>query len=90
MDDNLKNTDERIPWVDACKGIGIVFVVLGHIARGYEGAWLFPDYQQVLIRLGNYAYAFHMTLLFLCLDLYFIKRTAQTDSPKRIIILDSC
>ena len=47
MDDNLKNTDERIPWVDACKGIGIVFVVLGHIARGYEGAWLFPDYQQV-------------------------------------------
>lgn len=83
MDDNLKNTDERIPWVDACKGIGIVFVVLGHIARGYEGAWLFPDYQQVLIRLGNYAYAFHMTLLFLLSGFVFYQAYSPDRQPEK-------
>lgn len=32
MDHSITDKDGKIYWVDVCKGIGILFVVLGHIA----------------------------------------------------------
>lgn len=40
----------RIPWVDSCKGIGILLVVLGHTS---DGTWM-----------QRFIYVFHMPLFF--------------------------
>lgn len=45
-----KEQQNRIAWIDVAKGIGIVFVVLGHLCR----------YKIVL----NYIYSFHMPFFF--------------------------
>ena len=65
MDHSITDKDGKIYWVDVCKGIGILFVVLGHIAGGYAGAGIFPEYTRVLVTGANFAYVFHMTLLFI-------------------------
>ncbi len=65
MDHSIMDKDGKIYWVDVCKGIGILFVVLGHIAGGYAGAGIFPEYTRVLVTGANFAYVFHMTLLFI-------------------------
>lgn len=56
---------KRIPWIDACKGIGISFVVLGHLVRGYMKADVFSGYLSVMGRIFYIVYGFHMPLLFI-------------------------
>ena len=44
------NTSDRVEWIDAAKGIGIILVVLGHI-------WLIGPGQKIIN-------SFHMPLFF--------------------------
>lgn len=48
MDSNV-NVENRIQWIDAVKGIAIIFVVLGHCVNGQTFTWV---------------YSFHMPLFF--------------------------
>jgi fucose 4-O-acetylase-like acetyltransferase len=60
----------RTDWVDAAKGIGIVLVVYGHVARGLHTAGLYPD-GQAFARIDAAIYSFHMPLFFLLSGLFF-------------------
>ncbi len=55
---------DRIEWIDSAKGMGIVFVVLGHVMRGLVSANLIsadtPQFQWFDFTL----YTFHMPLFF--------------------------
>ena len=43
-----EKVNNRIEWIDACKGFAIILVILGHIADGYLGAKSFPANKGVL------------------------------------------
>mgnify|MGYP004649019485 FL=1 len=57
-----EKVNNRIEWIDACKGFAIILVILGHIADGYLGAKTFPANKGVLQAIYNCMYAFHMPL----------------------------
>ncbi len=84
MEHSIMDKDGKIYWIDVCKGIGILFVVLGHIARGYDGAGIFPEYTRVLVTAGNFAYVFHMTLLFILSGYVFYRSYAVGGQPKNV------
>ncbi|MCM1303068.1 MAG: acyltransferase [Lachnospiraceae bacterium] len=65
MNGNDGKNRERINWIDICKGIGIILVVLGHIVKGYGAANLFETYHKAMIKTDRIIYAFHMPLFFL-------------------------
>ena len=61
---------ERLDWIDLSKGLGIIFVVYGHVARGLNSAGLgFELFRQI----DNVIYAFHMPLFFLLSGYFFLK-----------------
>ncbi|WP_079417644.1 acyltransferase family protein [Thiomonas intermedia] len=60
----------RTDWVDAAKGIGIVLVVYGHVARGLHTAGLYPD-DRAFALVDDVIYSFHMPLFFLLSGLFF-------------------
>ncbi len=61
---------ERLSWLDVLKGIGIVFVAIGHI---YSNRTVF-----------NWLYSFHMPLFFLAAGWVYKKKTILTDIKRRI------
>ncbi len=63
----------RIKWVDACKGFGILLVVMGHMVKGYTEAGLFQEHQLALDRIEHTIYAFHMPLFFILSGFVFYK-----------------
>ena len=54
---------ERETWVDAAKGIAILFVVLGHVVSSYHNSGLLKD-AQGFNYVHTLAYSFHMPLFF--------------------------
>lgn len=61
----------RETWADYARGIGIVLVVYGHVARGVHSAGLPMD--ESWFRLADSAiYSFHMPLFFFLSGLYFL------------------
>lgn len=61
---------ERLNWIDLSKGLGIILVVYGHVARGLNSAGIgFDAYRQI----DNAIYAFHMPLFFLLAGFFFVK-----------------
>lgn len=56
---------KRIDWLDECKGIAIILVVLGHVISGYMNSGLFINEQRILTTIFNIIYSFHMTLFFI-------------------------
>lgn len=54
---------QREAWVDAAKGIAIVFVVLGHVVASYQNVGLLTD-AATFSYLHAFAYSFHMPLFF--------------------------
>jgi fucose 4-O-acetylase-like acetyltransferase len=68
---SAQQNQSRDDWVDLAKGIGIVLVVYGHVARGLETAGLYPD-QQVFELIDSVIYSFHMPLFFVLSGLYFL------------------
>ena len=61
---------ERNPWVDYAKAIGIILVVYGHVARGVFNAGLPMDEQRYLL-VDSIIYSFHMPLFFFLSGLFF-------------------
>jgi len=65
------NGKQRLDWVDSAKGIGIVLVVYGHVARGLEQGGILADSR--LYRLVDASiYSFHMPLFFFLSGLFFL------------------
>lgn len=65
---------ERLDWVDLSKGLGIILVVYGHVARGLNSAGLgFDNFRQM----DNAIYAFHMPLFFLLSGYFFLKSSKK-------------
>ena len=67
---------KRIKWIDVCKGIGMILVILGHCA--YFGGVL-----------HNYIFTFHMPLFFLLSGLFFNAnqiRNVVTRKAKSLIL----
>lgn len=61
---------ERIDWVDILKGIGIIFVVIGHV---YSNNVIF-----------NWIYSFHMPLFFFAAGVVYKKKTLAEDLKNRL------
>jgi fucose 4-O-acetylase-like acetyltransferase len=59
---------DRIDWLDYAKGIGIFWVVLGHILRGLGGSVL-PQ-SALLQAIDQWIYAFHIPLFFFISGLF--------------------
>lgn len=55
--------NERNQWVDLCKGIGIILVVYGHVARGVFNAGIPLDEASYKL-VDSIIYSFHMPLFF--------------------------
>lgn len=60
----------RSDWVDVAKGLGIVLVVHGHVARGLMSAGLVPDAPWLKL-IDRGIYMFHMPLFFFLAGLFF-------------------
>lgn len=60
----------RLAWVDYAKGIGIILVVYGHVARGLmSSGW--AAHSDLLQTVDRVIYSFHMPLFFLLSGLFF-------------------
>lgn len=55
---------KRIEWVDDCKGVAILLVVIGHITQSYVINNDFITYRYVAHSITNIIYSFHMPLFF--------------------------
>lgn len=64
-------TDARTPWIDIAKGIGILLVIYGHVARGVVAAGL-PMDPGVFAVIDRAIYSFHMPLFFLLSGFVFL------------------
>ncbi|WP_313141059.1 acyltransferase [Stenotrophomonas sp.] len=66
----MAHMQSRLSWVDAAKGIGIILVVYGHVARGLVAAHLMPD-DAVFRTVDSAIYSFHMPLFFFLSGIFF-------------------
>jgi len=66
----------RITWVDYARGVGIFFVVLGHVLRGLRSGEIIPDGPAFRFA-DSWIYAFHMPLFFLLSGLFAERRVGR-------------
>ncbi|MCW7537302.1 acyltransferase [Aquabacterium sp. A7-Y] len=64
--------EQRNQWVDIAKGIGILLVVYGHVARGIFNAGLPFEDEQLYQAIDSVLYSFHMPLFFFLSGLFFV------------------
>lgn len=57
--------ETRVQWIDALKGIAVLFVVVGHCLNGYLNADTFPGAKFWFLLLHEGIYLYHMPLFFL-------------------------
>lgn len=62
---------ERQSWPDLAKGVGIILVVYGHVARGLMKAGILPAEGWPLL-VDSWIYSFHMPLFFFLAGLFFL------------------
>ncbi len=75
---------QRLDYIDALKGLMVVFVVLGHVIDGYLESAKWPEYENVLSLIFNIIYSFHMPLCFMISGyLYQLAYTDQNGAVKR-------
>lgn len=67
---------DRVKWVDAAKGLGIILVVLGHVLRGVVASDLIAPTPAVQF-VDAWIYAFHMPLFFFVSGLFLSRSTAK-------------
>lgn len=70
-------------WSDHAKGIGIVLVVYGHVARGLVAAGL-PVDRDLFALVDSFLYAFHMPLFFFLSGIYFLESFRKA-GPVRLL-----
>ncbi|MHA7774202.1 acyltransferase family protein [Roseibium sp. M-1] len=66
----MPQISERMPWVDAAKGFGILLVVAGHSLRGIDAEGLIDPV--VFSTIDHRIYSFHMPLFFMISGLFFL------------------
>jgi fucose 4-O-acetylase-like acetyltransferase len=76
--------NKHIEWVDYAKGIGIILVVYGHVARGVLNAGLAVDSEFVML-IDRLIYSFHMPLFFFLSGMFFIGSLGKRDTSSFII-----
>lgn len=69
---------DRIEWIDAAKGLGIILVVVGHTIRGLVSSEHLNESTPIQA-LDTWIYSFHMPLFFFLSGL-FIARSAEKNS----------
>jgi fucose 4-O-acetylase-like acetyltransferase len=70
MGDNSTSLN-RLNWIDYAKGLGIIFVVFGHVIKGLITAKLIdPVFFYYAV---NFVYSFHMPLFFILSGYFFVK-----------------
>lgn len=65
---------DRLDWIDLSKGLGIILVVYGHVARGVNSAGLDFD---LFNQIDDVIYAFHMPLFFILSGYFFVKSSKK-------------
>lgn len=61
---NLTANRQRVTWIDSCKGLAMLLVVLGHVINGYQNTGIFSSYDGVMTPVYRWIYSFHMALYF--------------------------
>jgi fucose 4-O-acetylase-like acetyltransferase len=64
-----KATKSRLDWIDYAKGVGIIFVVFGHVIKGLNTANLIDS--KFYYYAVNFVYSFHMPLFFILSGYFF-------------------
>ena len=67
----------RNQWVDCAKGIGIILVVYGHVARGLHEAGKMASFEHAFALVDSVIYTFHMPLFFLLSGLFFMDAVSR-------------
>lgn len=62
--------NKRLDWIDKAKGIGIILVVYGHVARGIFNAGI-PMNEKSFGIIDSVIYSFHMPLFFFLSGFFF-------------------
>lgn len=63
---------KRESWIDICKGIAIIFVVMGHVVSSFHNSGLLKE-ATAFNYVGKLIYSFHMPLFFMISGLLFTK-----------------
>lgn len=75
--------ENRADWVDSAKGIGIILVVYGHVARGLYNADI--EVSAELFKLvDSIVYSFHMPLFFFLSGLFFYSSFSKRGGKKLV------
>lgn len=69
QDETVSQATERMAWIDAARGIGIILVVIGHVSRGLVSADV-PHPTWLVTTADFVIYSFHMPLFFLLSGLW--------------------
>lgn len=77
-------TKNNTEWVDYAKGIGIVLVVYGHVARGLHNSGIAVP-RQLYSLTDSIIYSFHMPLFFFLSGLFFYQSFAKRGAKKLIL-----
>ena len=80
---NVAPPPDRLGWVDAARGIAIVFVVFGHAWRGLDGAGLIQN-ADLFARVDRFVYLFHMPVFFVLSGLFLPALARQASALKAI------
>lgn len=64
---------KRIGFIDALKGTGILFVVIGHVAQSYLDSGMLTEAKGLLSFMFNAAYCFHMPFFFMISGFMFFR-----------------
>lgn len=73
----------RLAWVDYAKGIGILLVVYGHVAREVYNAGI-PFDESWFRLVDSMIYSFHMPLFFFLSGLFFVS-SFEKKGPKKLV-----
>ena len=61
----IMDRSKRIEWIDLCKGIAIILVVIGHMFRGFTSSGMYNKYNEIFSYIDYTIYSFHMPLFFI-------------------------
>ncbi|KXJ49252.1 MAG: hypothetical protein AXW17_11400, partial [Colwellia sp. Phe_37] len=73
---NENSSSTQYEWVNCAKGIGIVLVVYGHVARGVFNAGI-TENERLFRLVDTVIYSFHMPLFFFLSGLFFISSLSK-------------
>jgi len=71
-------------WVDYAKGVGIILVVYGHVARGVFNAGMIEN-EELFRLIDDVIYSFHMPLFFFLSGIFFVKSFTKRGGKNLLI-----